>query len=112
MKGVGANSEGGRIISFANVTNFFCIPITIGGGGGGIGIEEGGGNGNGGGGGEGGAEDGRGRGHEDGMVRMTLPFRTCEDTRGTIMVCFIPLGFSIEASNLAPSTMQKKLNCF
>jgi hypothetical protein len=46
------------------------------------------------------------------MVRMTLPFRTCEDTRGTIMVWFIPLGFSIEALDLAPSKMKKKLNCF
>ncbi|CAM6067577.1 unnamed protein product [Sphagnum tenellum] len=91
MKGVGVNSKGGITTSFANVTNFFCIPITTGGGGGGIGfedtrrggigVEDGGGNGNGGGG-----ENGRGRGHEDGMVRMTFPFRTCEDTRGTIMV--------------------------
>ncbi|CAM6003046.1 unnamed protein product [Sphagnum balticum] len=103
MRGVGVNSEGRRTTSFANVTIFFCIPITTGGGGGGIGfedargggigVENGGGNGDGGGvengggnGDGGGGEDGGGRGHEDGMVRMTLPFKTCEDTRGTIMV--------------------------
>ncbi len=117
MRGVGVNSEGRRTTSFANVTIFFCIPITTGGGGGGIGfedargggigVENGGGNGDGGGG-----EDGGGRGHEDGMVQMTLPFKTCEDTRGTIMVWFIPLGFSIEALDLAPSKMKKNFNCF
>ncbi len=50
MRGVGVNSKGGRTTSFANVTNFFCIPITTRDGGGGIGVEDGGGNGDGGGG--------------------------------------------------------------
>jgi hypothetical protein len=111
MRGVGVDSEGGRTPTSANVTNFFCIPITIGGGGGGVGFEDargggigvkdGGGNADGGGVGEGG-EDGGGRGHEDRMVQMTLPLGTCEDTRDTIGVC---LGFSIETLDLAPSTM-------
>jgi hypothetical protein len=106
MKGVGVDNGGRRIISSANVIDFFCTPITIGGGGGGIGfedvrgggigiedvggsgigVENGGGNVDGGGGGEGGGEDGGGRGHEDGMVQMTLPLGTCEDIRGTIGV--------------------------
>jgi len=137
MKNVGANSKGGKITSFANVTNFFCTSITIGGGGNGIrfedvkcgigaenakggviGVKDGGGgivvkdggrNANGGGGREGGGEDGKGRGHENGMVQMTLPLGTYENTRGTIGVCFIPLGFSIKASNLVPYTMQKRM---
>jgi len=43
MRGVGAKSGEGRTTSFANVTNFFCIPITTGGGGtrGAIGAEDG-----------------------------------------------------------------------
>jgi hypothetical protein len=81
-------------------------------GGGGIGVEDGRGNADGGRGGEGGGEDGRRRGHEDGMVQMTLPLGTCENTRGTTRVCFIPLGFSVETSNLAPYIMQKILNCY
>jgi hypothetical protein len=136
MRGVGVDSVGRRITSFANVTNFFCTPITTRRGWGGIGFEDarGGGiklvkDGGGkirlaedeGGGGigvedgwRGGirAEDGGGKGHEDGMVQMTLPLGTCEDTRGITWVCFIPLGFSIEAFNLAPYTMQKLLNCY
>jgi hypothetical protein len=65
-------------------------------GGGGIGVE------NGGGGGIKSIEDGGGKGHEDGMVQMTLPLRTCEDTRGTTWVCVIPFGSFVETSNLAP----------
>jgi hypothetical protein len=71
-------------------------------GGGGIGVEDRGGN----------AYEGGERGHEDGMVQMTFPLGTCEDTGGIIGVCFIPLGFSVEPLNLAPYTMQKKLNCY
>jgi hypothetical protein len=166
MRGVGARQRTKKTRSSANVTNFFCTPITIGGGGdargGGIGVEDargggigttdggggirlaedgggriglaedvrgggigakygggsgigakdGGGNVDGGGGGKGGGEDGGGKRHEDGMVQMTLPLGTYEDTKGISWVCFIPLGFSIETSNLAPYTMQKRLNCF
>jgi hypothetical protein len=53
-----------------------------------------------------------GRWHEDEMIWMTFPLGTCQDTRGTIGVCFIPLGFLVETPYLAPYTMQKKLNCF
>jgi hypothetical protein len=82
------------------------------GGGGGIGAKNGGGNVDGQRGGEGGSEDGGGRGHEDGMVLMTLPLGRCANTRGNTWVCFIPLGFLVETSNLTPCTMQKRLNCF
>jgi hypothetical protein len=90
-------------------------------GGGGIGAEDGGGGGmgvkggrggeigveDGRGGGEGGGEDKGGRRNEFGMVKMTLPLDTGEDTRGTIGVCFTPFSFSIEALNLVPYIMQK-----
>jgi hypothetical protein len=66
MKGVGVNNNGRKTTSPTNVIDFFCTPITTRGGGNEIG-----------------AEDGGGKGHEDGMVRMTLPLGTCEDTRGT-----------------------------
>jgi hypothetical protein len=142
MKGVGVNNGGGKTTSSTNVTNCFCTPITTRGGGSGIGVEDGGGGGirlnengrgriglvedvgggigaedgrgnvDGGKGGEGGGEDGGGRGHEDGMVQIFLPLGTCEDTRGTTRVCFISLGFLVEALDLAPYTMQNRLNCF
>jgi hypothetical protein len=103
MKGVGVNNNGRKTTSPTNVIDFFCTPITTRGGGNEIGAEyggggirstkdeggriglaeDGGGNADGGGGGEGGGEDGGGKGLEDGMVQMTLPLGTCEDTRGT-----------------------------
>jgi hypothetical protein len=69
--------------------------------GGEIGVEDGRG------GGEGGSEDKGGRRNENGVVRMTLPLETCEDTWGTIRVCFTPFNFSIGALNLVPYIMQK-----
>lgn len=65
------------------------------GGGGGIGVEDGRG------------EDRGGRINEDGIVWMTLPFETCEDTKGTIGVCFTPFSFSIETLDLVHYIMQK-----
>ncbi len=117
MRGVGADSRRRRITASTNVIDFFCTPFTTGGGGGGIGFEDGGGGGigakDGGGNADGGGgEDGVGRWHEDEMIWMTFPLGTCQDTRGTIGVCFIPLGFLVETPYLAPYTMQKKLNCF